>query len=584
MASSSLQLQPPPAQPQTAHPLPGRRSASRRSSRFWRAGLPAIWTSGFMLLCILVLLGGMIGLVLVRGLGQFWPRELVRFDTTAGSWIGTVQETEHTRPAGTGPAAPASVPVETATPAPSPPERILLHIGNRDLYGLDFRWFDGADITGRSRPLDAVVVEREEHGDFHGYLRELRIGGKVETGEPAWEALRAQVRVARALHARGRRLDARYENAREPITRLERARDLARRRDGAGTVSTRAEIERKIAAESERLRPVLDSIAAERDRVAAELAARTALFTDAGGQEREVPLAQIVRAWRPNTMHGLDKTRLYAARLWEFLAAAPRESNTEGGILPALYGTVLMVLLMTVAVVPFGVVAALYLHEYARPGLALRAVRLAVSNLAGVPSIVFGMFGLAFFVYGVGGLIDRTFFADALPNPTFGTGGILWAALTLALLTLPVVVVSAEEGLTSVPRANREGALALGATKWQTLWHVVLPQAAPGILTGVILAVSRAAGEVAPLMLTGVVKLAPALAMDGQPPFFHLERKFMHLGFHIYDVSMQSPNVEAAKPMVYSTTLLLLLLVVALNTTAIVMRNRMRRRYRGAVL
>jgi phosphate transport system permease protein len=235
-------------------------------------------------------------------------------------------------------------------------------------------------------------------------------------------------------------------------------------------------------------------------------------------------------------------------------------------------------------VVPFGVIAALYLHEYARAGAIVRAVRLAVANLAGVPSIVFGMFGLAFFVYGVGGAIDRTFYADALPNPTFGTGGILWASLTLALLTLPVVVVATEEGLSAVPRANREGSLALGATKWQTLWHVVLPQAVPGILTGVILAISRAAGEVAPLMLTGVVKLAPALALDTEAPFVHLERKFMHLGFHVYDVSMQSPNVEAAKPMVYSTTLLLLVLVVALNASAIVVRNNMRRRYRGAAV
>jgi phosphate transport system permease protein len=226
----------------------------------------------------------------------------------------------------------------------------------------------------------------------------------------------------------------------------------------------------------------------------------------------------------------------------------------------------------------------LYLSEYARDGIVLRTVRLAISNLAGVPSIVFGMFGLAFFVYGIGGTLDSMFFSDSLPSPTFGTGGILWASLTLALLTLPVVVVATEEGLAAVPRAHREGSLALGATHWQTLWHVVLPQAMPGILTGVILAIGRAAGEVAPLMLTGVVKLAPSLPLDAQAPFLHLERKFMHLGFHIYDVSMQSPNVEAAKPMVYSTTLLLLVLVIALNAMAIVIRNRLNRRYRGAAI
>jgi phosphate transport system permease protein len=202
-----------------------------------------------------------------------------------------------------------------------------------------------------------------------------------------------------------------------------------------------------------------------------------------------------------------------------------------------------------------------------------------VNNLAGVPSIVFGVFGLGFFVYAAGGTIDQLFFADALPNPTFGTGGILWASLTLALLTVPVVIVATEEGLSAVPREFREGSLGLGGTKFQTLCHVILPCALPGILTGLLLAMARAAGEVAPLMLTGVVKLAPSLPVDGDFPFFHLDRKFMHLGFHIYDVGFQSPNVEAAKPMVYMTALTLIIVVVGLNLLAVVIRNRVRKRY-----
>jgi phosphate transport system permease protein len=239
---------------------------------------------------------------------------------------------------------------------------------------------------------------------------------------------------------------------------------------------------------------------------------------------------------------------------------------------------------MTLLVTPMGVIAGVYLKEYAPQGLLTRIIRISVNNLAGVPSIVYGVFGLGFFVYTLGGSLDQVFFREALPSPTFGTGGLFWASLTLALLTLPTVIVATEEGLERIPRSLREGSLALGATQWETLWRTILPIASPGIITGVILAVARAAGEVAPLMLVGVVKLAPALPLDGYFPFLHLERKFMHLGFHIYDVSMQSPNVEAAKPMVYTTTLLLLLLVVALNTTAIVVRNRMRRRYRGAAL
>jgi phosphate transport system permease protein len=199
-----------------------------------------------------------------------------------------------------------------------------------------------------------------------------------------------------------------------------------------------------------------------------------------------------------------------------------------------------------------------------------------------VPSIVFGVFGLGFFVYGLGGAIDQLFFADSLPTPTYGTGGILWASLTLALLTVPVVVVATEEALGAVPRSQREASLAMGATKWQTLWKIVLPSATPGILTGLILAIARGAGEVAPLMLTGVVKLAPAMPLDSTFPFFHLDRKFMHLGFHIYDVGFQSPNSEAAKPMVFMAAFLLLVVVVVLNLFALNLRRKLRERLGGS--
>jgi len=286
-----------------------------------------------------------------------------------------------------------------------------------------------------------------------------------------------------------------------------------------------------------------------------------------------------VRAVRPNGMGGVEKLGLYLSRVREFLLDDPRESNTEGGIFPAIFGTVMMVFLMSFAVMPLGVLAALYLREYARQGAVVRAVRIAVNNLAGVPSIVFGVFGLGFFVYVVGGSIDRLFFSESLPTPTFGTGGILWAALTLALLTVPVVVVATEEGLAAVPRGVREGAYALGATKLETTWKVVLPAAAPGILTGMILAMARAAGEVAPLMIVGMVKLAPSLPVDGRPPFLHLERKFMHLGFHIYDVGFQSPNVEATKPLVFATALLLIAVITVVNLAAIALRNHLRRKY-----
>jgi phosphate transport system permease protein len=303
-----------------------------------------------------------------------------------------------------------------------------------------------------------------------------------------------------------------------------------------------------------------------------------------GGVRKTVAKPAIVRAVRPNALGVWGKIAVYMSRVREFLLDDPRESNTEGGIFPAIFGTVMMVFLMSFAVLPLGVLAALYLREYARQGPLVRAVRIAVNNLAGVPSIVFGVFGLGFFVYLVGGSIDRMFFADALPTPTFGTGGILWASLTLALLTVPVVIVATEEGLAAVPRGVREGSLALGATKIETIVKVVLPAAAPGILTGMILAMARAAGEVAPLMIVGMVKLAPALPVDGTAPFVHLERKFMHLGFHIYDVGFQSPNVEATKPLVFATSLLLIAVVTVVNLTAIMIRNRLRRKYAGSAL
>ena len=302
--------------------------------------------------------------------------------------------------------------------------------------------------------------------------------------------------------------------------------------------------------------------------------------TTATGQNKTIALHQIVRLYQPNAMSFWQKLKLYFTKLGEFITQDPREANTEGGIFPAIFGTMLMVILMSVLVTPLGVIAAIYLHEYTRGGFISRLVRIAVNNLAGVPSIVYGIFGLGFFVYFVGANIDKVFYAEALPTPTFGTPGLLWASLTLAILTIPVVIVSTEEGLARVPKAIREGGLALGATKAEVLWRLIIPMASPGIMTGIILAIARAAGEVAPLMLVGAVKLAPNLALDSNAPYLHLDRKFMHLGFHIYDLGFQSPNVEATRPLVYTTALLLILIIIVLNLAAVTIRNRLREKYK----
>ena len=301
----------------------------------------------------------------------------------------------------------------------------------------------------------------------------------------------------------------------------------------------------------------------------------------ADGAAQDIPVAEIVRAFPANRLDFVDRLGVYLSRWAEFLTGDPREANTEGGVFPAIWGTVAMTLIMTLAVVPFGVLAALFLREYAKAGPVISAVRIAVNNLAGVPSIVFGVFGLGFFCYVVGGGIDRAFYPEyvAQNQPVFGTGGLMWASLTLALLTLPVVIVATEEALSAVPNSLREGSYACGASKWQTIRRIVLPRALPGIMTGMILAMARGAGEVAPLMLVGAAKIAPDLPVDGEFPFVHPTRSFMHLGFHIYDLGFQSPDSEAAKPMVFTTTLLLITIVAGLNIVAIRLRSRLRRRF-----
>jgi phosphate transport system permease protein len=531
-----------------------------------------IWLTGSALGVCILMIAGLILVILVNGLSFFWPSELERLTLEDGSvYLGEVVGRE-------------------AIPDPGRPDHLLKHriqlrVGNRDLLGFDFKWIDEGDVARRERPADAYFVERREYGPLIGTPALIKEGDEVKAEGP--------LAVGRALPAliewaeRDRDAIERIEKGEiGPINhRLEQARLRSRRLDLiAGEDPSRDVSEER--ARLERTTAELEAAYAKKQgelaKVVEDAALTSVTFRTADGGEKELRGLDIHRAYPANDLTFWGRAAIYASRLARFLYQDPRESNTEGGVFPAIFGTVMMVFIMSIVVVPLGVLAALYLREYARQGPLVRAVRIAVNNLAGVPSIVFGVFGLGFFVYFVGGAIDRAFYGEALPTPTFGTGGILWAALTLALLTVPVVIVASEEALAAVPRSMREASLAMGATKFQTVLRVVLPAAAPGILTGLILAMARGAGEVAPLMLTGVVKLAPELPLDGVFPFFHLDRKFMHLGFHIYDVGFQSPNVEAAEPMVYTTTIFLLLIVLLLNLTAIVVRNRLRERYKTA--
>ncbi|MBT3211176.1 MAG: phosphate ABC transporter permease PstA [Planctomycetaceae bacterium] len=305
-------------------------------------------------------------------------------------------------------------------------------------------------------------------------------------------------------------------------------------------------------------------------------------FKTVNGQSATFPVEEIIQAWQPNNIGLFGMLHVYGARWWKFLSDNPREANSAGGVFPAICGTVSMTLIMALLVAPFGVLAALYLREYAADNSLTVAIRIAINNLAGVPSIVYGAFGLGFFCYGAGGWIDETFFSASLladNQPTFGTGGLLWASLTLALLTLPVVIVATEEALAAVPNSMREGSYACGGSKWQTIRRIVLPRALPGIMTGLILAMARAAGEVAPLMLVGVKKVALDLPIDTSFPFIHPEREFMHLAYLVYDIGFQSSNSQAAKPMVFTITLLLVAIIAMLNIAAIYLRSKLKQRY-----
>lgn len=523
---------------------------------FFRSGDPFIWLSGSALAFCLLMIVGLVVVVVVNGLGFFWPSSLVETRLQSGQvFLGEVMDRQE-------------IPGTEA-------QRIQLKIGNRDAYGLDFRWIDEADIVEQDLPEDAAVFERLEWGNAHGRLMAVVAASDTLAGqERAWAVLDSVRQLTEALDEQ---VDDLASGPLGAINKqIEDVRLERRRLELAGADSAQFAA---LDAQQQQLWDRYDKLSHQLTELRDESEQYVAVIQLPDGELRTTMVSHIVRTYRPNQLSVLGKSGVYVSKVWEFLSGEPRESNTEGGIFPALFGTVMMVILMTILVVPFGVLAALYLREYAKQGPLVRAIRIAVNNLAGVPSIVFGMFGLGFFVYGVGGTIDLLLYPETLPTPTYGTGGILWASMTLALLTLPVVIVATEEALAAVPAGIRHGSLALGSTKLQMIWRVVLPSALPGILTGVILATARGAGEVAPLMITGVVKLAPDLPLDSLFPYLHLERKFMHLGFHIYDVGFQSPNVEAARPMVYTTTLLLLFVVLVLNLTAIVVRNRLRKKY-----
>ena len=549
-----------------------------------------VWATAAALAGMLTLVFVLLAVVMLNGIGVFWPASVAEVTLVDGSpFLGQVVRRETNPDTGK-----VSIQFKTANREQDPQRQ-------------DFRWVQDDTIRSLRHPAGVYVLERLENGDCYGYLKGIAGPDLLSLpGSPTAETLATALDLVRRKSAeeigpitaelfalskelretQGKLLRLTYQKDRLKAAPLPlgegpgvRAADNKQAAD-----NRQADLDHQIAelqATSQHIKEQSDRLVSRQQERLSELRRNVVVLASAAGKETPIALVDVVRFYSPNEMGFLAKCRHYLSKIGELLWENPREANTEGGLFPAIFGTVMLIFLMAVACFPLGVLAGIYLGEYAKEGLLVRVVRIAVNNLAGIPSIVYGIFGLGFFVYGIGGLLDQWFFPEqvAAGTPTFGTGGILWASLTLGLLTVPVVIVSTEEALRAIPGAMREGSYALGATKLQTLVRVLLPMASPGMMTGFILAMARAAGEVAPLMITGVVKLAPEMPIDTAYPFFHLDRKFMHLGFHIYDVGFQSPNVEASKPMVFVTTLLLLLIVLAMSSVAIYLRNRMRKRY-----
>ncbi|WBL74049.1 phosphate ABC transporter permease PstA [Serratia liquefaciens] len=545
--------------------------------RWAKSGSPWIWlTAGSVAVSLLALIGIML-LLAGQGMRYFWPSPVYQFElnqSAAGpvTMIGELYQQQ---------SIPRRQLLESDITLPPGNaqsfERYLIKVGNRESEGQDFRTLLAGDIVRQSTPRDLLVLERNNNGTAYGYLAGMLEDGQPLTGRNLSQALLQRLPQIAALSRQAHdiqfrdmaRINQRFDTLRLREKSLLREDKLDARAQ-ASINAERLELQRQYRLLSDRLEGL------NRDRHRDAL-----LLRDMHGQTHTIALSQVRDAWYPNAMNTTQKLVHWGEQVKKFLSDSPREANTEGGVFPAIFGTVLMVILMSIVVMPFGVIAAVYLHEYAGNNLLTRLIRIAVVNLAGVPSIVYGVFGLGFFVYMIGGTLDQLFYPESLPNPTFGTPGVLWAALTLALLTLPVVIVATEEGLSRIPASLRQGSLALGASRAETLWRIVLPMAAPAMMTGLILAVARAAGETAPLMLVGVVKSVPVLPVDDIFPYLHLERKFMHLSFQIYDMAFQSPSVEAARPLVFATAFLLVAIVVGLNLAAMGIRHSLRERYRA---
>jgi phosphate transport system permease protein len=528
-------------------------------------GVPWIWVCAGALVTILLLIVGMFGIIISQGLSALWPKPVIQLRQDDQTVVGMSMRQEDSKNADSG----------------HSENKVLVYQANRDFGMNEFAFVPLSKTQSAEKPAEIWFAERAEWGPFIG---RIVVQDALETKDLSTQQVKELIVLASDRSKEITALEkGQLADLNTSIEELRLKKRATERYMELGELSPE-EASGKLASIETQLNDLQNKHTSISEKVQAMRSADEAIkatLIAPNGQSKTLPASQLLNAFKPNELSIFEKAGIFMTRLWSLVSDEPREANTEGGVFPALFGTVAMTLFMTMAVLPIGVMSAVYMREIAKQGTLVSLLRIAVNNLAGVPSIVYGIFGVGFFCYTVGVSIDQLFFQDKLPNPTFGTGGILWASLTLSLLTVPVVIVSTEEALSAVPRSLREASYGCGATRMQTLWNIVLPKAIPGVMTGLILAMARAVGEVAPLLMTGVVKLAPALPIDGHFPFVHLERSFMHLGFHIYDLGFQSRSTELSRPMVFASTSLLVGVVLLLNFVAIKIRSQLRKRFEG---
>ena len=541
------------------------------------------WMSLSSIAAVIIFISLLFGLILYQGLDYFGYKKLMAFDyanvcenqpSVKNSYLGVFHDADSIKT--------ELHPHKETIAKFSDLEKIdrtLYRVGNSKEGFADFIWICNDFVSEVQHPKNAVSIDRFEHGPLYGYLLKLHQTGQNDqelTSEQDFATLDA------VLAKQADYKDQKHQIQIDKIGKLNRQLEELRRDE------LKLNYEQAITPE------ILEGIEAKRSAIndlfveySEELTAITKLQAEdqlsvqlSNGDIAKIPVSNVLRYYFPNDMGFFAAIGLFFSKVADFIFSEPREGNTEGGVFPAIIGTVAMVFVMTILVTPFGVLTALYLHEYAKDNFYTRFIRACVNNLSGIPGIVFGIFGLGFFIYGLGDWIDSAFYPHLQPTPVFGSPGLIWCSLTLALLTLPVVIVATEEGLSRISSDLRNGSIALGATQFETIRRIIIPMSIPGIMTGVILAIARASGEVAPLMLVGVVKLAATLPISfTEFPFVFLDQKIMHLGFHIFDVGFRSPNIEASKPLVYASSLLLLLIVIVLNTTAVYIRNKYRKKF-----